>query len=181
MSNIGISAAQALGIYFRLVDLECVLLILGKVEKSFVKFYFVVPAWSTQRLGLNDVTSTNTHLCSAGVGGGQTAGSSGLSSDWGARMSTGFSDLKLSSVPMMAFTCSYSSVSSCLTWSQTEEGEHCISIASQSIQVKIQQWMCVEVSGKTTQGIEQSFKCSRRAIWLTDSSQWIINSKRVQQ
>lgn len=68
-----------------------------------------------------------THLCSAGMGGGQIAGSPGLSSDAGAMMSLGFSDLKLSSVATMAFTCSYSSVSSSRTFTRAQRGKAAVS------------------------------------------------------
>ena len=63
-----------------------------------------------------------TYRCSAGMGGGQTAGSCGRSSGTGraAEKSTGFSDLKLSSVPTIPFTCSYSSDSSCFTWCKSK-------------------------------------------------------------
>lgn len=69
----------------------------------------------------------DTHLCSAGMGGGQIAGSPGFSSDSGAMMSLGFSDLKLSSVATMAFTCSYSSVSSSRTFTQAQWGKPTVS------------------------------------------------------
>ena len=59
----------------------------------------------------------NTYLYSELKGGGHTKGSSALFGDLGLRMSNSFSNLKLSSVPMMAFTCSHSAVSSCLTCS----------------------------------------------------------------
>ena len=59
-------------------------------------------------------------------------------------MSAGFSDLKLSSVPMMSLTCSYSSVSSCLTWLHTEEGECCVSMASQNTLMNIPGLMCTD-------------------------------------
>lgn len=68
-----------------------------------------------------------THLCSAGMGGGQIAGSPGLSSDGGAMMSLGFSDLKLSSVATMAFTCSYSSVSSSRTFARAQRRKTAVS------------------------------------------------------
>lgn len=67
------------------------------------------------------------HLCSAGIGGGQIAGSPGFSSTGGAMMSLGFSDLKLSSVATMDFTCSYSSVSSSRTFTQAQWGKPAVS------------------------------------------------------
>lgn len=61
------------------------------------------------------------YLCSAGVGGGQTSGSLGLSSGRGLGKSTGLSTLKLSRVFTRLLTCSYSSASSCRTWAQRRE------------------------------------------------------------
>lgn len=57
-----------------------------------------------------------THLCSAGTGGGHTAGSLNGSSRQDTGKSGGLSILKLSNVLTILLTCSYSSKSSCRTW-----------------------------------------------------------------